>query len=120
MTLVSPKKASDYFESKLEFTVGPIELDGMIRTGENIRIIDVRMIDDYEEGHIPCAINLPKGKWVTFEGLDHNKVNVIYCYSEACHLAAAGAKFFADHGYSVMELEGGFETWEDCHLPIET
>ena len=120
MILVSPKKASGYFESKLEFTVGPVELDSMIRMDENIRIIDVRMIDDYEEGHIPCSTSLPKGKWETFEGLDRDKINVIYCYSEACHLAAAAAKFFADRGYSVMELEGGFETWEDCHLPIES
>lgn len=119
MLLVSPEKASDYFESKLEFTTGPYELRGMIQSNEGIKIIDVRMTEDYKDGHIPCATNLPKDEWASFEGLDKEKVNVIYCYSEACHLAAAASKFFADHGYSVMELEGGFDTWEDFNLPIE-
>jgi len=120
MTLVSTKKASKFFEAKVEFTTGPFELNHMIETGENINIIDVRKPEDYQKGHIPGAVNLPKEKWDTFCGLSRGKVNVVYCYSEVCHLAATAAWRFADHGCPVMELEGGFDTWKQYNLPIES
>ena len=120
MILTSPERAREYFEAKLNFTTGPIELNEMIKNNENINIVDVRAPDDYAQGHIPCAINLPKPKWGTLEGLKTDEVNIIYCYSEVCHLAAAAAREFAEHKFSVMELEGGFEEWKHHNLYIET
>ena len=58
MVLTSPKKASKYFKAKMEFTTGPIELNGMIQQQEDINIIDVRKPEDFRQGHIPGAINL--------------------------------------------------------------
>lgn len=116
---LKPKKAKEYFEAKLSFTTGPAELKSMIERGEDINIVDVRRPEDYAEGHIPGAVNLPKEKWDTLAGLDKDKVNVVYCYSETCHLAATGAVDFADHGYRVMELEGGFDTWKSFHYTVE-
>ncbi len=118
MTLVDTKKATEYFEAKLNFTTGPAELDQIIRDGENINIIDVRRAEDYAKGHIPGAVSLPKDKWTTFAGLTKDKVNVIYCYSEVCHLAAKAAKYFAEHDFHVMELEGGFEEWKRKGLSV--
>ena len=116
--IVDTKKAVEYFEAKLNFTTGPIELHDMIRNDEDINIIDVRAAEDYADGHIPGAISLPEGTWSASFGLSKDRVNIIYCYSEACHLAANAAKYFAEHGYPVMELEGGFEEWERHNLPI--
>ena len=36
MLVTSPKKAKKYFEAKMEFTTGPVELDHMIKDEENI------------------------------------------------------------------------------------
>ncbi len=119
MTLVSPRKAHKYFKAKMEFTTGPVELDRMIKEHENVNIIDVRSPDDYSLEHIPGAINLPKGRWSSCSGLSREAVNVVYCYSEDCHLAATAAMEFTDQGFSVIELEGGFEGWKDHNLPIE-
>ena len=119
MTLVDTRKATEFFEAKLEFTTGPLELRELMESGENINVIDVRKRDDFRKGHIPGAINVPKERWTTFSGLSKNRVNVIYCYSEACHLAANAAKYFAEHDFPVMELEGGFEGWRQSELPIE-
>ncbi len=119
MTLVDTKRAIEFFEAKLDFTTGPIELDDLLRREENINIIDVRRSEDYSSGHIPGAISLPKDEWTTFSGLSKDKVNIIYCYSEACHLAATAAKYFAEHEFPVMELEGGFEEWSRAGLPVE-
>jgi rhodanese-related sulfurtransferase len=119
MTLVDTKKAKEFFEAKLSFTTGPFELKAQMDTDENINVIDVRHAEDYEYGHVPGAVNLPQDKWTTFSGLSKDRVNVIYCYSEVCHLAANAAKYFAEHDFPVMELEGGFEEWQRHGLPVE-
>ncbi|MHC4214898.1 MAG: rhodanese-like domain-containing protein [Planctomycetota bacterium] len=120
MTPVSAKKAKKYFEAKMNFTTGPTELNEMIKHNENINIIDVRAMEDYSTGHIIQAVNLPKPNWSTFKGLTKDRVNIIYCYSEVCHLAASAARYFAEHDFPVMELEGGFEEWKRFNMPIET
>lgn len=120
MILTSPKKAKKFFEAKIDFTTGPVELKQMIDSNENINIVDVRSSEDFVKGHISGAINLPKQRWNTNTGLKNDRVNIIYCYSEVCHLAAAAAKEFAERGFAVMELEGGFQEWQHYNMPIET
>lgn len=113
-----PAKAKAYFEAKMAFTTGPIELERAIRSGE-VNVVDVRASEDYAEGHIPGAVSLPKDRWQTLEGLRKDKVNVLYCYSQVCHLAATAAVEFSGKGYPVMEMEGGFRAWKDHELDIE-
>ena len=117
---VDPRKAEEYFEDKITFTTGPVELDHKIKDDEDINVVDVREAEDYEEGHIPGAVNLPREKWHTLEGLERDKTNVLYCYSHVCHLAAAAAAEFAGKGYPVMEMEGGFKAWKEHDLEIES
>jgi len=119
ITITDTRKAVDYFDAKLEFTLGPAELNSMIEKGESINIIDVRREEDYRRGHIPGAVNLPRDRWDLFEGLSRDRTNVVYCYTQQCHLAAKACKFFAEHDYPVMELEGGFNEWKEYPLRIE-
>ncbi len=112
-------RAKDYFEDKLAFTTGPVELDRMIKSHEDIIVVDVRASEDFAKGHIPGAINLPKGSWGNASGLSKDKINVVYCYSQVCHLAADAALRFASQGFPVMELEGGFDGWKEHALDIE-
>ena len=116
----SPAQAKQYFEQKLAFTTGPVELDRWIKSGEdNLVVIDVRAADDYAKGHIPGAINVPKENWNNPQGLSRDKTNVIYCYTQQCHLAANACVQFASRDYPVMELEGGFEAWRENELDVE-
>ena len=119
VTAVDPARARAYFEAKMAFTTGPVELDRTMRQGENIQVVDVRAAEDYAEGHIPGAISLPKDRWNTLAGLRKDKTNVLYCYSQVCHLAATAAVEFAAKGYPVMELEGGFRSWKEHEMDIE-
>ena len=116
---VDTRKAVEFFDAKLEFTTGPAELKRMIEKREDINIVDVRREEDYREGHIPGAVNLPREKWDLFIGLSSYKTNIVYCYSQQCHLAAEACKVFAEHGYPVMELEGGFDVWKSHEFRIE-
>lgn len=115
-----PAKARAYFEDKMSFTTGPVELDRMIKSGDNhLVIVDVRYAEDYEKGHIPGAINLPHDTWESPAGLSKEKVNILYCYTQTCHLAANAAVIFAGMGYPVMEMDGGFAAWKENELEIE-
>jgi rhodanese-related sulfurtransferase len=119
LTIHDPVRAREYFEAKLAFTTGPVELARMMEFGEDINIIDVREAEDYAKGHIPKAINLPKAQWGSLKGLSKDKTNIVYCYTTVCHLAATACAEFADKGFPVMELEGGFEEWKEHDLDVE-
>lgn len=118
--LNDPAQAKEFFEKKLAFTLGPVELDYAHKQALEFNLIDVRASKDFVEGHIPGATNLPEEVWDSLRGLSKNRMNIIYCYSMVCHLAAHAAAKFAALGYPVMEMEGGFESWEEMELNIET
>lgn len=113
-----PQSAAKYFQTKLDCTCGPIELSHWLDEGAPVNVVDVRAAEDFAKGHVPGAINLPREKWQNPKGLTKDKTNVIYCYSQVCHLAAAAALDFAKLGYPVVELEGGFNTWERAKLNV--
>jgi rhodanese-related sulfurtransferase len=73
-----------------------------------VNIVDVRASEDYAEGHIPGAVNLPKAQWhdakIVKTRLNKKKINVLYCSSQVCHPAATAAVEFAKRGYPAMEL----------------
>lgn len=118
--LVDPLKAKAFFENKVNFSTGPVEVSQLIRSGDNhMTIVDVRAAEDYEKGHIPGAINLPKGTWENAQGLTKDKSNIVYCYSHVCHLAAKACVEFAGQGFPVMEMDGGFQAWKENELDVE-
>lgn len=118
-TQPNPARAHDYFAAKMEFTTGPVELERELKGGDVV-VVDVRAAEDYEKGHVPGAVSLPEDRWERPEGLDRSRVNVLYCYSQVCHLAARAAVELSAQGYPVRELEGGFEGWKQNKLPVES
>ena len=110
--------ARAHFAAKLGFTTGPHEVTGMIDRKEDVVIVDVRFPTDYRKAHVPGAVNLPKGKWQDPKGLSKDKLNVLYCYNPTCHMAAEAAAQLVAQGYPVVEMEGGFSTWEANAYPI--
>ena len=114
-----PQEALRFFRTKLQFTTGPMEVSVGLEKGAEFTVIDVRQPEDYAEGHVPGSINLPEERWATLAGLSRDRLNIVYCYSHVCHLGARGAAHFAEQGFSTMEMEGGFDAWEQHELPIE-
>lgn len=112
------QQAREHFSAKHSFTTGPHELLGMIDRKEDIVIVDVRFPTDFRKAHVPGAVNLPKGKWHTGAGLSKDKLNVLYCYNQTCHMAAEAALELLALGYPVAEMEGGFATWEANGYPV--
>ena len=117
------EQAQAHFAAKNAFTTGPHELTGLIDRNANVVIVDVRLPSDYRKAHVPGAVNLPNGRWTGVQaaaaGLSKDKLNILYCYNQTCHLASEAAQLLAKEGYPVMEVEGGFATWEANGYPVE-
>jgi rhodanese-related sulfurtransferase len=118
MKVSDPDRAKAYFEAKIAFTTGPVELDRLMKV-HDINVVDVRTPEDFQEGHIPGAVNLPREKWCDLSSLRKDVNNVIYCYNQQCRLAAMACLVFANRGFPVMELEGGFDAWKENELEVE-
>lgn len=109
-----------YFEQKLSFEIGPVELKMGIERGEKYQIIDLRTPELFGKAHIPGAEN------VLFESLESHLpklkkeiTSVVYCYNHLCHLSARAALTLAKNGYKVRELAGGFDGWAEREFQVE-
>jgi rhodanese-related sulfurtransferase len=118
-TTSQTNRAEEYFAAKNAFTTGPIEVSEQMERGDNIVIVDVRADEDFRKSHVPGAVNLPEHRWRTLQGLSKEGPNIVYCYSQTCHLASRAAQLFAHEGYPVVEMEGGFEAWKGADLKVE-
>ena len=107
-------RARDFFRARVAFTTGSHELEVLVNNKKDTRdyqVVDVRYPSDFAAGHVPGAINLPKGKWRDPKGLSKDATLYLYCYNQTCHLAAEAAVELVSQGYRVVEVEGGFDTW---------
>lgn len=113
--------AQAFFAARTAFSTGVHELEVLMQHDpSNVVIVDVRMPRDFALGHVPGAINLPKGKWQSPRGLRKNATHYVYCYDQTCHLASEAALEFARQGYRVVEVEGGWERWQSKGFRSET
>src|SRR5215467_10235395 len=113
-------RAVEFFERKLAYESGPIELNYAIKSKEPLQIIDLRTPELFAKGHIPGAINVAIDE---LEGylpkLSKDKPTIVYCYNITCHLSTKAALVFAKNNYPVKELFGGWEEWVERELPVE-
>ncbi len=74
---------------------------------EEIYVVDLRSAEDYAEGHIEGAVNLPYGKGMQkeFDKLPTDKTLVLQCYSG--QTASQTMAALRIKGYNVYNLSGG-------------
>ncbi len=105
------QEAQDYFTKKLAYTLDPVELKNFMEK-DGVKVIDIRLKADYDIGHIPGAISIPKEELdQRLQELSKNEINIIYCYNQQCHLGYSACLILAEYGYPTMLLEGGFKVW---------
>ncbi|MGB5354720.1 MAG: rhodanese-like domain-containing protein [Woeseia sp.] len=122
MKTYDTKKALEHFRARVDFTTGSHELEVLINSKKDpatYQVVDVRYPSDFFAGHVPGAINLPKGKWQNPKGLTKDATLYLYCYNPTCHLAAEAAVELVSQGYKVIEVEGGWDTWVNNGYAIE-
>ena len=79
----------------------------------DVQIIDIRTPQEFNEGHIPGAVNIDlysEDFFEQMECLDKEKPIAVYCRSGRRSKIAADR--FVGKGFEVTELDGGITAWE--------
>jgi molybdopterin/thiamine biosynthesis adenylyltransferase/rhodanese-related sulfurtransferase len=84
-------------------------------------IVDVREQDEWDEGHIPGAIHIPRGHLESrIERAAPDPTRPVLLYCSAGNRSAFAAKTLAELGYEdVVSLSGGFTDWKRNGFPVQ-
>ena len=117
-----PEEAHHHFLAKLsvETDASDVQLD-LQRGQSSFLLIDARSAQDFDECHIPGALNLPYRKITTETTVHLSKEHplVVYCWSPGCNAATKAATKLSDLGFQVKEMIGGIEYWRREGGPVE-
>ena len=99
------------------------ELKVRIGRGGDFKLVETLPPEQFREGHLPGAINLPPDQVSTLAPklLPDKQTEVItYCASRTCHASADAARELIKLGYTnVRHYAGGKADWTFAGLPIE-
>jgi sulfur-carrier protein adenylyltransferase/sulfurtransferase len=92
---------------------GARDLDGAVW-------IDVREADEWQEGHLPGAVHIPRGYLESrVEGVAPDKSTPVVLYCASAARSAFAAKTLEELGYAqVYSLAGGFTDWKRNGLEV--
>jgi hydroxyacylglutathione hydrolase len=95
------------------------ELESRIDEPGNLQLVDVRRRAEFDQGHVPTAVNLPLddlGKGI--EELDPHRAVAVMCKSG--YRSAAAASLLAAAGFQVTNVVGGLDAWVSNGYAIDT
>jgi molybdopterin/thiamine biosynthesis adenylyltransferase/rhodanese-related sulfurtransferase len=110
----------DYFADikKRIHEATPEQVQELIRSGE-VQLGDVREKDEWNAGHIPGAVHVPKSyleQWAEDRLPEKDKATVLYCAGGV--RSAMAADTLQRLGYdNVISMVGGFNRWKDSGKP---
>jgi len=102
----------------MEITVEQVKKD--MDAGQEFILLDVRCPDEFDAGHLPKAVNIPRGNMEIIIGrLYPNKNTEIVLYCQMGAGAVLCTKTLMDMGYTnVKALKGAFRAWGESGYPI--
>ncbi len=102
--------------------LGATEFQSEIKSAETGQILDVRTVDEYNNGHIEGAVLADISSNLFQEvtsKLDKSKPVYVYCLSGG--RSGEAASQLQQMGFkSVINLSGGMLAWQSANLPIST
>jgi molybdopterin/thiamine biosynthesis adenylyltransferase/rhodanese-related sulfurtransferase len=102
--------------------VSPLEVDLQRESKPAPLLVDVRESHEWEAGHLPGAIHVPRGhleSQIENAAPDRSRPIVVYCASGIRSVFAS--QTLAEMGYTdVVSMTGGFQGWKSQGLPWET
>lgn len=102
-----------------------ISLDQLLEmkvNNDKFKLVEVLSEDNFEEGHIPGAINLPIDKLSSLakKYLKKTETIVVYCASYACHASTHAAEILLKMGYKkTLDFKASKKGWTDAGLELE-
>jgi len=85
-----------------------------------VTVLDVRPEDEFNQGHLPGAVNVPLGKLKGWLGRLDKRIEIVaYCRGPYCILSFEAVAQLRVSGFKARRLEDGFPEWKVAGLPIE-
>jgi len=99
--------------------LSPKEAYRCLLNHKNITILDVRSLEEFEEeGYLSNAKLIPLNKLnKKLNKLNKNKKILVYCHSG--RRSGIASKLLSEHGFNVLDVQGGMTAWIDQELPYE-
>jgi len=101
-------------------TVTPAQVAQQIRDPKTAPfLLDVRTAEEFAEGHVPGATNIPVGELEAhLAEVPKDRPVVVYC--RVGGRAALASSRLRERGYTnVSEMQGSMTAWEAAKLPVE-
>lgn len=99
------------------------DLKKKIDEDQDLHLIEVLPEEEFREGHLPGAVNIPgdKIRETAPERIPaRNDTVVVYCASPSCTASDRAAELLTDMGYHhVFHYRGGKQHWKEGGLPLE-
>ena len=111
----------DYFLARDSLdAVGFAALEQMLSDGL-VTLLDVRPPDEFADGHVPGALNIPLTELRTRLDEVPPGINVVaYCRGPWCVLAFEAVALLRGQGRDAHRLEGGLPEWRRAGRPVVT
>ena len=102
--------------------VDAAEAQELLANGAAPVLVDVREQDEWDEGHLPGAVHVPRGFLESrIEGLVPDRSRPVVLYCAGGNRSAFAAKTLQELGYEdVRSLAGGYTDWKRNGLPTAT
>lgn len=86
----------------------------------SVTLLDVRPADEFAQGHLPGAINIPLAELESrLQDLPADREVVAYCRGPYCVLAFEAVALMRKKGLFARRLEAGFPEWKAAGLPTQ-
>jgi ArsR family transcriptional regulator len=110
---------ASYFRARDELEpVSRAELLDRLRAG-TAAVLDVRPEDEFRQGHLPEALNIPLAQLERrLAELPPDREVVAYCRGPWCVLSFEAVAALRQRGYRARRLEDGYPEWKTAGLPI--
>ena len=90
-------------------------------TPDKFLIVDVRTPEEFAEGHVPNAINIPLADIKENTAMFNDKSQAIVMYCRSGYRAGKALDILQEKGFTNLHhLDGDMLEWKDAELPIET
>ena len=104
-------------------TVTTVDLDGLRqRLADGAQLVEVLPSEEYEELHLPGAINIPLKQLTadSVQQLDRGRDAVVYCWDGLCDMSPRAAFWLSTMGFTrVHDYAPGKVDWLAHRLPAE-
>jgi rhodanese-related sulfurtransferase len=125
-TPTSPHADADavaHFATRLRYETDVSDVQAALASGTpGFVLVDSRGDAAWEQGHLPHALHLPTAQIAAraAELIPAGTPVVTYCWGPGCNGATRAALAFAQLGYPVREMLGGYEYWVREGFPVQT